>query len=128
MLNCFLRSGIAKKNFPKPFSLHINICRQFSVGLGFDPNKDYYKILGIQAGAEKKDIKKAFAKMAKLHHPDKNDGKFSPYLTYLGDDTRFKEVSEAYEVLNSKTKKSDYDNMRNQGGGFGGADRSQNTG
>lgn len=82
MLNSFLRSGIAKKNFPKALLSNPNIFRPFSQGLGFDPNKDYYKVLGITAQAEKVDIKKAFAKMAKLHHPDKNEGRFTA-LTML---------------------------------------------
>lgn len=127
MLNCFFRTGIAKKHIPKAVSTSANIFRPFSHGLGFDPNKDYYSVLGLTSSAQKKDIKSAFAKMAKLHHPDKNNGTFELRLITLGDDKKFKEITEAYEVLNSKTKKADYDSMRNSGGGFGGGGYSSNS-
>ena len=52
-------------------------------------SKDYYNILGVDKKASKEDIKKAFHKLAHKHHPDKNGG----------DDTKFKEANEAYQVL-----------------------------
>ncbi|OGG86118.1 molecular chaperone DnaJ [Candidatus Kaiserbacteria bacterium RIFOXYB1_FULL_46_14] len=69
--------------------------------------KDYYKILGIEQGASKDDIKKAFRKLAAQYHPDKK----------TGDESKFKEVSEAYAVLGDEKKRTEYDNY---GRAFGG--------
>lgn len=52
--------------------------RAFSIGQDFDPSKDYYGVLGIDKGASKKDIKKAFVQMTKKYHPDKYKGKHLP--------------------------------------------------
>ncbi len=62
-------------------------------------SKDYYKILGIEKGASKDEIKKAFRKMAAQYHPDKK----------TGDEAKFKEVSEAYAVLGDDKKRAEYD-------------------
>ena len=70
---------------------------------------DYYNILGVNKNASQSDIKKAFRKKAKETHPDKNGG----------DDSKFKQVNEAYEVLSDETKKSNYDNYGDPKG-FGG--------
>lgn len=74
--------------------------------------KDYYNILGVEKGASKDDIKKAFHKLAHKYHPDKKGG----------DEAKFKEVSEAYRVLSDDTKRSQYDTFGNAdaGGGFNG--------
>ena len=65
--------------------------------------KDYYKILGINKNADEKEIKKAYRRLAKQYHPD----------TYKGDkkdaEEKFKEISEAYEVLIDKEKRAKYD-------------------
>ena len=61
--------------------------------------KDYYKILELNKSASDSDIKRAYRKMALKCHPDKNDG----------DDSKFKEISEAYEILSDATKKQRYD-------------------
>lgn len=86
--------------------------------------KDYYKILGVNKDASKDEIKKAFHKLAHQHHPDKNKG----------NDTKFKEANEAYQVLSDDKKRANYDHYGsadmggfnpNQGpysGGFGGFD------
>lgn len=64
--------------------------------------KDYYKILGIGKTASQDEIKKAYRKLAKINHPDKNpDNKAA--------ENRFKEISEAYEVLSDKEKRKKYD-------------------
>lgn len=72
--------------------------------------KDYYSILGVEKGASKDDIKKAFRKLAHQYHPDKNKG----------DDTKFKEVNEAYQVLSDDGKRAQYDQFGSAGPGFGG--------
>ena len=79
--------------------------------------KDYYKTLGVEKNASKEEIKKAFHKLAHTHHPDKNNG----------NDTKFKEVNEAYQVLSDDKKRASFDQFGNAdgpqgfgGGGFGG--------
>ena len=62
-------------------------------------NKDYYKVLGINKSASKDEIKKAFYKLAHKYHPDKKEG----------NETKFKEVNEAYQVLSDDAKRSKYD-------------------
>ncbi|MDD3284463.1 MAG: molecular chaperone DnaJ [Patescibacteria group bacterium] len=62
-------------------------------------SKDYYKILGIDKNATDIEIKKAFSKLAHEHHPDKKSG----------DEAKFKEVNEAYQVLKDKEKRQRYD-------------------
>ena len=75
--------------------------------------KDYYRILGVDASADKEQIKKAYRSLAKQFHPDKNpDNK--------GAAERFKEVSEAYSVLSDAEKRKKYDMMRRLGAFTGG--------
>lgn len=74
-------------------------------------SKDYYKILGVDKGASKDDIKKAFRKLAHEHHPDKKDGNAD----------KFKEASEAYSILSDDEKRAQYDRFGSAGAqGFGG--------
>ncbi|MBY6196380.1 DnaJ C-terminal domain-containing protein [Vibrio hangzhouensis] len=78
--------------------------------------RDYYNVLGVSKGASKKDIKKAYKKLAMKHHPDKNSGDTTA-------EEKFKEVKEAYEVLTDKEKRSQYDQFGHaafEDGGFGG--------
>lgn len=79
--------------------------------------KDYYDILGVSRDATAEDIKKAFRKKAHEHHPDKAGG----------DETKFKELNEAYQVLSDAEKRKQYDqfgttfeNAGGAGAGFGG--------
>ncbi len=65
-------------------------------------SKDYYSILGVPKGASKDDIKKAYRKLAMQYHPDKNPGNKQA-------EAKFKEISEAAEVLLDDQKKSQYD-------------------
>lgn len=73
--------------------------------------KDYYKTLGVEKNASADEIKKAFRKLAHQHHPDKG-----------GDEKKFKEASEAYQILSDEKKRSEYDAYGSAGPsqGFGG--------
>ena len=72
--------------------------------------KDYYETLGIQKGSSKEEIKKAFRKLASQFHPDKK----------TGDESKFKEISEAYSVLSDNKKKAEYDTYGQSFAGAGG--------
>ncbi len=72
---------------------------------------DYYKILGLERGASKDEVKKAFRKMAAKYHPDKK----------TGDEEKYKEVTEAYAVLGDDKKKAEYDTYGHSFAGAGGA-------
>src|SRR4029079_8908408 len=81
-------------------------------------NPDYYKTLGVDKKASQDDIKKAYRKLARQYHPDTNKD--------AGAEERFKEVSEAYDVLSDPEKRKKYDRgglfPRAAGAGpFGGA-------
>ncbi len=67
--------------------------------------KDFYKILGVPKDAPTDQIKKAYRKLARTHHPDANKGDSSS-------EERFKEISEAYDVLSDDTKRKEYDEAR----------------
>lgn len=79
--------------------------------------KDYYKTLGIEKNASKEEIRRAFHKLAHKYHPDKS----------TGDEAKFKEVNEAYQILSDDKKRAQYDQFGNTGfsgqggqsGGFG---------
>ncbi len=81
--------------------------------------KDYYKVLGVKKDSDDKEIKDAYKKLAKKYHPD----------TEGGSEEKFKEINEAHEVLQDKTKRSRYDylysNMSNSTNAFSG-NKSQN--
>ncbi len=81
-------------------------------------SKDYYSILGVSKNASQDDIKKAFRKLAHQHHPDKG----------TGDEKKFKEANEAYQILSDPEKRRQYDQFGKTfnsqgpsgGSGFGG--------
>ncbi len=70
--------------------------------------KDYYSILGVSKNASKEEIKKAFRRLAHKYHPDKG-----------GDEAKFKEINEAYQVLSNDQKRAQYDQFGRtfEGGG-----------
>lgn len=90
-------------------------------------SEDFYKTLGVKEDASDSDIKKAYRKLSRKYHPDLNPGNETA-------EKKFKEVSEAYDVLSDKKQREEYDQIRKYGaagfanggfgagaGGFGGA-------
>ena len=86
--------------------------------------RDYYEVLGLQKGATKDEIKKAYRKLALKYHPDRNPGDKEA-------EEKFKEAAEAYDVLSDDKKRQQYDQFGHAGpqaqgfpggagGGFGG--------
>ena len=67
--------------------------------------KNYYGILGVSEGADTAEIKKAYRQLAKECHPDRNPGNAAA-------ESRFKDISEAYEVLGDETRRRKYDELR----------------
>ncbi len=78
--------------------------------------RDYYEVLGVDKNASDDEIKKAYRKLAKKYHPDLNESDKAA-------EQKFKEVSEAYDVLSDKTKKAQYDQFGHAGTdpGYGGS-------
>jgi len=71
-------------------------------------NRDYYEVLGVARDASAEDVKKAFRKLAMQYHPDRNHGDAEAA-------EKFKEASEAYEVLADPEKRSVYDRYGHAG-------------
>ncbi len=69
--------------------------------------KDYYRILGVKRDATEEEIKRAYRRLARKHHPDVNPSDKSA-------EARFKEINEAYEVLSAKEKRQKYDRFGDQ--------------
>src|SRR5437660_448644 len=77
--------------------------------------RDFYETLGVKRGASDDDIKKAYRKLARQYHPDRNPGDKQA-------EVKFKEVQEAYDILTDKDKRAQYDRFGFVGptSGFGG--------
>ena len=83
-------------------------------------DKDYYEVLGVDRAASEDEIKKAYRKLAVKYHPDKNPGDKEA-------EEKFKEISEAFEVLKDRDKRRKYDQFghdafRGGGAASGGVD------
>jgi DnaJ-class molecular chaperone len=77
--------------------------------IDFDPSVDYYKALGVTNKATADEIKKAYRKLAKAYHPDSTGGDKAK-------ESRFKDISNAYDVLGDEKKRALYDQIRAGGG------------
>ena len=84
--------------------------------------RDYYEVLGVDRSAGEQDIKKAYRRIAMKYHPDRNPDDADA-------DSKFKEATEAYEVLSDSEKRSSYDQFGHAGvdasmggGGFQGGE------
>jgi curved DNA-binding protein len=78
--------------------------------------RDYYEVLGVKRDATDEEIKKAYRKLARTYHPDRNPGNKQA-------ESRFKEIQDAYDILSDKKKRAQYDRYGFAGAdaGFGGA-------
>jgi molecular chaperone DnaJ len=85
------------------------------------PKRDFYEVLGVSKNASAEELKKAYRKAALAHHPDKAKGETDKKAA----ETKFKEVSEAYEVLKDPQKKAAYDSYGHAAFENGGGQRSQ---
>jgi molecular chaperone DnaJ len=74
--------------------------------------RDYYEVLGVDKGADADAVKKAYRKLAMEHHPDRNPGDASA-------EAKFKEATEAYEVLKDPDRRARYDRYGHDAGGGG---------
>jgi len=77
--------------------------------IDFDPSVDFYKALGVSGSATAEDIKRAYRKLAKANHPDSTGGDKAK-------ESRFKDISNAYDVLGDAKKRALYDEIRAGGG------------
>ena len=75
--------------------------------MNYENRKDYYKILGLDKNATKEEIKKNYKKLALKYHPDRNKDNKETKET---NETKFKESTEAYEILSDPQKRHAYDN------------------
>src|SRR5579863_5573317 len=75
--------------------------------------RDHYEVLGVGRSASAEEITKAYKKLARQHHPDRNPGDKQA-------ETRFKEIQNAYDTLNDPKKRTQYDQFGHEVPGMGG--------
>lgn len=80
--------------------------RTFATQVEYDPNNDYYKVLGVQDTADSKSIKKAYYKLAHKYHPDKAGDQHQD---------KFKQISAAWEVIGDFDQRKQYDTAKSRG-------------
>src|SRR5207302_8858088 len=83
--------------------------------------KDYYGVLGVKKSASQDEVRKAYRKLARKYHPDVNPGDKSA-------EEKFKEISEANDVLSDQHKRSQYDSFGEQWKAYSGGRRSDSGG
>ena len=92
-----------KKYCIQPSSSYSSVfTKAFATMSNINSSKDYYLLLGVTNKADAAEIKKSFYQLAKKHHPDMNKG----------NEEKFKEINEAYEVLSDESKRREYDELR----------------
>src|ERR1700692_3349053 len=95
-----VREGAWHRNWASPAA-----CRVLGGASATDMEfKDYYSTLGVTKSSTEKEIKQAYRKLARKHHPDVNPGDNAA-------EARFKEINEAYEVLGDAEKRKKYDEL-----------------
>lgn len=94
--------GLEFNPLPRLIKVYHFQSKKFNNNNDVDYSKDYYKILGLSKSASEAEIKSAYRKLAKIHHPDVNNNSKAAA-------EKFKEITSAYEVLSDKTKKTSYD-------------------
>jgi len=101
-------------------SEHKRLLQEAKIQLKRSKRKDYYKILGVQKGANEDEIKKSYRKMALVHHPDRHAS--ASDKEKQEHEVKFKEIGEAYAVLTDAKKRAMYDrgqDVNDPDGGFG---------
>src|SRR4029077_11788725 len=82
-------------------------------GVAADMPRDYYEVLGVPRNATEDEIKKAYRKLARDNHPDRNPGDKAA-------ESRFKEIQDAYDILSDKQKRAQFDQFGHVGAGMPG--------
>ncbi|KAK9075916.1 hypothetical protein SSX86_004246 [Deinandra increscens subsp. villosa] len=124
-------SPFSRQTSPNSLSLSLQLIHRITDGLLIltlplpSPPMDYYKVLGLTRTASKDEIKEAFRNIAKKFHPDKHSA--SPKSVRDGATVRFKQASEAYEVLVDDHKRADY-NLRSNRTNYGGSSSGSGSG
>ncbi|KAK3346230.1 hypothetical protein B0T25DRAFT_272813 [Lasiosphaeria hispida] len=112
----------AQEAHPEKRELVEDLLRKAQIALQRSKTKDYYKVLGVAHDADERQIKAAYRKLSKIHHPDKAA---KQGLTKEAAEKKMSSINEAYEVLSDPELRARFDrgddpNSHEQQGGFGG--------